>query len=342
MRKSFIVCLVLSVVMTLSSSLLSCKPKRPEGILSQRKMENVLFDYHLAQSMSDISALEEGTSDEQRYQLQEAVFRKHGISREIFDSSMNYYCSDLTKLNVIYKHLNKRMERQMLIYGSLAQSNDIYSSIGIDGDTANVWGGRPIMLLSSRPQENILSWSQACDSTWRAGDDLMWRFAQKLLTRDAVPTVFADLIVKYTNDSVRGAHTRLSGRERAEIRIESPDDWTPHSITGIVYVRATEDDEQAALSILSAHQLIRFHKIIEEATTTAVDSLRTDSLRPDSLGHDSLPIRSAGERRLSPEEFRNQQPVDQKIDIVKERPYQPSARPTRQHYQQPRRRRTLQ
>lgn len=342
MRKSFIVCLVMSAVVALTPALLGCKPKRPEGILSQRKIENVLFDYHMAQSMSDISALEEGTSDEQRYQLQEAVFRKHGISREIFDSSMNYYCSDLTKLNVIYKHLNKRMERQSLIYGSLSQSNDIYSSIGVVGDTANVWGGRPIMLLSSRQQENILSWSQACDSTWRAGDDLMWRFAQKLLTRDAMPTIFVDLIVKYNNDSVRGAHTRLSGRERAEIRIDNPGDWTPKSVSGILYMRATTDDDQAALSILSSHQLIRFHKIIEDTTAVAPVNLSPDSLRTDSISHDSLSRHTGTERRLSPEEFRNQQPVDQKIDVVKEIPYQPSARPTRQHYQQPRRRKVLQ
>jgi len=303
-------------------------------------MENVLFDYHLAQSMSDIQALDEGSVDEQRYELQEAVFRKHGITRAMFDSSMNYYCGDLDKLNAIYRRLNKRMERQILIYGNASQANDIYASLGVTGDTANVWGGRPIMFVSSRSSENIVSWTQACDSTWRSGDELMWRFNQKILSRDYSPSIQADFIVVFDNDSIRGTHSRLSGRDRLEMRIENPEGWTPKTITGHIFMACSEEDGQAALSVLMNHQLIRFHKIIEEELPTG-DELATDSLQNDSLLQDSS--QQAGsdrERRLSPEEFRNQQPVDQKIDVIKERPYQPSARPTRRHYQQSRRRRS--
>lgn len=320
--------------------IIGCKPQKPKGILSARKMEAVLFDYHLAQSMSDIGALDEGASDEQRYELQEAVFRKHGIDRALFDSSMHYYCSDLTKLNAIYRRLSKRMERQAMIYGSAVQSNDVYSSLGTEGDTANVWGGRPIMVVSSRAQENLLTWQQACDTTWKPGDDVMWRFRHKLLIKDSAPQVLADFIVTYTNDSIHGIHTRLTGRESVDILVENPNNWTPKLIIGHVFIPENVEEGQAALCIMMEHKLIRFHKIQEEAENKGLsaDSLQTDSLRTDSLNSASGSQDNArGQRRLSPSEFRDRQPVDQKIDVVKELPYQPSARPTRQHLQQPRR-----
>ena len=135
-------------------------------------------------------------------------------------------------------------------------------------------------------------------------------------------------------------HTRLTGRESVDILIENPNNWTPKLIIGHVFIPENVEEGQAALCILMEHKLIRFHKILEEAENEGLsaDSLQTDSLRTDSLNSASGSQDNArGQRRLSPSEFRDRQPVNQKIDVVKELPYQPSARPTRQHLQQPRR-----
>ena len=44
--------------LTLASCvLMGCKPKRPKGILSESKMENVMVDYHLAQGMAETEIL---------------------------------------------------------------------------------------------------------------------------------------------------------------------------------------------------------------------------------------------------------------------------------------------
>ena len=99
--------------------------------------------------------------------------------------------------------------------------------------------------------------------------------------------------------------------------------------------------DQRALYVVSGHLLVRFRKNVQPAVKTdslGVDSLGRPALGNDSLLHDSLrPNNDDQERRLSPTEFRERQNVDQKIDIVKEKPYQPSARPSRGHLQPARR-----
>ena len=48
----------------------SCKPSIPGGVISESKMERVLYDYHVAQSIADNLPYEEGRSlDERRYEM---------------------------------------------------------------------------------------------------------------------------------------------------------------------------------------------------------------------------------------------------------------------------------
>ena len=67
----------------------ACKPSLPDGILSESKMESVLYDYHLAMGLAES---EEGSVPENRYIRVRQVFEKHNISEAEFDSSMVYWC----------------------------------------------------------------------------------------------------------------------------------------------------------------------------------------------------------------------------------------------------------
>ena len=64
-----------------------CKPSLPGGVLSKGDMENILYDYHLAQTMAERNASR--SIDERTYE--DAVFRKYGVTQEQFDSSLVYY-----------------------------------------------------------------------------------------------------------------------------------------------------------------------------------------------------------------------------------------------------------
>lgn len=328
---------VISVVLLFAA----CQAELPKGVMSERRLERVLYDYHKAQSMADIGVLEGRNDEVQRYEFEEAVFRKHKITRADFDSSMNYYCSNLERLNRIYKHLNRRLKREAEALGEVEQTGTAYTSLSAEGDTANVWGGAPITVVTNVPGDNVVTWRQPCDSTWQAGDDLMWHFEHKHLSRGTSPQLFADVVVTYTNDSVRAIQRRVHNDFGMDLRVPTPSGWTPRSISGHLYMPPESQADQRALYVVSGHLLVRFRKNVQpavKADSLSVDSLGRPALGNDSLLHDSLrPNNDDQERRLSPTEFRERQNVDQKIDIVKEKPYQPSARPSRGHLQPARR-----
>lgn len=126
--------------------------------MSESKMEEVLYDYHVAQAMSEVSTEPGKTIDFQRYELQEAVLRKHGITQAEFDSSMVFYCSDLDRMNRLYQHLSERLDRDAEALGASLGSGDIYAGLTADGDTANVWSGRQLFAIRNRSGENLRSW----------------------------------------------------------------------------------------------------------------------------------------------------------------------------------------
>lgn len=318
-----------------------CQAELPKGVLSERRLERVLYDYHKAQGMADAGVIEGKSGDLQRYELQEAVFRKHKITRERFDTTMNYYCSNLERLNRIYKRLDRRLKREAEALGEVEQSGSAYTSLSAEGDTANVWGGASIIVVTNVPGSNVITWRQPCDSTWHSDDDIMWRFDSKYLSRAQTPELFADVVVTYTNDSVRAFQRRARSEGSTELRMATPTGWTPRSISGHLYMPPTQAADQRSLYVVQNHLLVRFRKNVETkpADSLAADSLKKSSVLPDSLAADSAArLVPDDDRRLSPTEFRESQSVDQKIDIIKEKPYQPTARPSRGHLQQPRRR----
>lgn len=75
---------------------MSCKPGPPDGVLGAGKMEDVLYDYHMAQAMA-----QQMPGDSIAYYTrlyQEAVFMKYGITQSDFDKSMIWYERHADKL----------------------------------------------------------------------------------------------------------------------------------------------------------------------------------------------------------------------------------------------------
>ena len=75
-------------VVLLAFSLTACKVKRPETVLPDAKMENVLYDYHIAKAMGEEVPYNESYK---RVLYIESVFKKYGITQADFDSSMVWF-----------------------------------------------------------------------------------------------------------------------------------------------------------------------------------------------------------------------------------------------------------
>lgn len=309
----------------------SCKPSLPSGVLSESKMERVLYDYHVAQSIADNPSYEEGRSlDERRYELEEAVFRKHHVTRAEFDSSMVFYCSDLERLERIYKNISERMERDAEALGAVTDESDLYARYSAEGDTANVWVGREVIAIHNYGGEHLQSWLIGCDSTWLAGDDVLFRFSPQVFSRDLISSLYISLVITYTNDSVRAATLQCSSRSNNELRVNNTEGWVAKSVAGHFFMPIERNPQRSVTYVVNRLSLIRFHKSQEwRDKLHPVDSTAVDSLAADSIalqGRVIGALTDSTQHRRSPMEFREQQDVEQKINVVKEKPFNPQQR----------------
>ncbi|MBQ1664889.1 MAG: DUF4296 domain-containing protein, partial [Bacteroidaceae bacterium] len=79
----------------------SCE-KSTTHVISKGKMKKVLYDFHLAQAMSEDLPYNER---EKATDYIQAVFDKHGITQEEFDSAVVWYNAHNEDLQDIYKDL---------------------------------------------------------------------------------------------------------------------------------------------------------------------------------------------------------------------------------------------
>ena len=100
-RFRFHLCLICMFVFAVAG----CKVKRPSDVISESKMENLLYDYHVAKSMGDNLPYSENYK---KALYIDAVFKKYGTTQAAFDSSMVWYTRNTEILSKIYDKVKKR------------------------------------------------------------------------------------------------------------------------------------------------------------------------------------------------------------------------------------------
>jgi hypothetical protein len=92
--------------------------KIPSDVISPSKMESVLWDFIKADVYSsELSASGRGINDTFLNQkMQEVIFKQHGVSREVFSKSYDYYLAHPKIMTVVLdsilsKHKNIQLEK---------------------------------------------------------------------------------------------------------------------------------------------------------------------------------------------------------------------------------------
>lgn len=295
LMKHFLHLLLISVChLLLVTGFSACKPDVPDDVLSTRQMEDVLYDYHIAQALAEETHFDSAAYYTRLYS--EAVFAKHGIDKTQFDRSMVYYESHTKLLTAIYKRLAQR-------FGEPTTADPFRNTIdGVNGDTLNLWQGTTFALLQSNGQ-NRFCFSIPVDTTVQSGDDLELHFEAEWFYHDGERSAAAVLTVHYDADSVRTVNTGFfaNGHVALSVRIG---DRPIRSIDGFIY-QDTPWAQRPRILSLKQMSLYRIRPkqadpAVDNAETTDADTL--SRLRPANqklLLRDSLLRRDTLERRRS-------------------------------------------
>ena len=157
---------------------------RPDFVLEEEQMIDLLVDVHRAEGLLEMQQ-QQGAgfgSDLDTYQKEviAAVLQKHGVSRSRYDSSLMWYAQHLKLLTRVYGHVDERLKEEHEMWSlQVTETRDFVNSIA--GDSVDLWTLRDHLILDSRRYSDILFWEIPSDSNFVDGDTLRWRFIVRQL-----------------------------------------------------------------------------------------------------------------------------------------------------------------
>ncbi|MCR5132166.1 MAG: DUF4296 domain-containing protein [Prevotella sp.] len=262
--------------------LAGCKPGVPGKVLSPRKMEAILYDYHVAKAMSDI---DEDFNDTLRMSVyRKAILKKHGVTEAEYDSAMVYYMRHTRHLKTIYDHLAERFDADAKAMGAVVGGNAQYTALSVNGDTANIWSADRSIVLTQQPAFNSYSFSMEADSTFRPGDRFVFSFNSNFMFQDGTRDAIASLAIKLANDSVVSRMVRMSSSTDYRIDVSDVGEVGIKSIYGYFVLNRRilgEPDSRTTIKLLHVGdiKLIRMHQTEQKELSSKINTepIRTDS-----------------------------------------------------------------
>jgi hypothetical protein len=278
-----------SIFLLFVLSFVSCKPQLPDGILSQGEMEDILYDYHLAQTMTDNSS--NRSIDQRTYE--DAVLRKYDVKQDQFDASLAYYMRYTEQLQKIYEHVSDRLKDEAESLGASASDYNKYGSLTSKGDTADIWAGAKSVMLMMQAPFNQSSFSFKTDSTFHTGDQIMLNFDSNFIFQDGMRDGCVVLAVTFKNDSVATNMNHLSASNHYSLNISDYGHLGIKEIKGYFILNKPQSNFESSttlqLMFINNIQLIRMH----ENKKQAQEQRRNDSISAANAKNVPVPNPSA-------------------------------------------------
>lgn len=270
----------------------ACKPTDPPQYIQPDEMEDILYDYHVAQGMA--MGVENNSYNSHLYY--EAVLKKHHVTSEQFDSSLHYYYYRSDRFIDIYKRVQERLSDEALLLGASVSEVERYMTQSTSGDTTDIWEGRRRQMLVPFRPYNYLQFRVKCDTAFHAGDSFLMTFANTFLTQGSPRGADAYLSITYMNDSVITRNQPVSGFGVTTMRIPSCPERVKEICGYIALNQHLDNNQSNDICLLSVDriQLVRFHHHQEEKSKA--DSVKSDTLRTaspqaaDSVQIDKTPL----------------------------------------------------
>ena len=266
--------------------MVSCKPSVPSEYIQPDDMEDLIYDYHVAQG---IAMQQDGSQDYNRRLNFELVLKKHGLTQAQFDSSLVYYYTRADRFQEIYKHVQERLNNEAEKYGAAVSDGPIKAA-SLSGDTADVWkGNRALMLLNDRPY-HLYQFAQKADTAYRAGDSFMLSMNTTWLMQQGNRQATVYLAITYANDSTVKQYSTVSSSGNTTLRIPYCKERVKE-IKGFVMCGmrpSTDDTNSLCVLFVNNIQLFRFHnKIIEQPVMPQPQRDSILEMKPDTAQYES-------------------------------------------------------
>lgn len=304
----------------LIGSLVACGVERPDTVLGDDVMENVLYDYHIAKALGEQMSRVE---DYKRVLYVDYVYQKHGITEAQFDSSMVWFTRHPDVLSEIYGKVTERLRAEEANVEWLVALREHKPLTSLAGDSVDVWAWQPVYRLSGMPMDNRVAFTFPSDSNFKARDTLCWsvRFTFTGETYDSLHAPVMVLQMRFANDSVIGNFVQVRKEGMRMLTLVGDTLGDIKDVNGFIYYPRQDSVRPLMLDRIS---LMRYHARTVDSLALAQDSLTADTLSKETpqkaAERQVKPVKTETmdepkkeePRRLSPSEMRrSQRPQEQ-------------------------------
>lgn len=252
-------------------------------ILSMGEMEDILYDIHLSQGMTDESGGMRKVYTE--IANREAIFRKYDITQAEWDSSYNYYCRHVDKLHTIYERLSERLRTEVIDLGGDVSLDETTLS----GDTINIWKSERNFILMQETPYNLNRFTITADSTFKAGDVITLQFDSKFIFQESSRNLVAFFAVTLGNDSVVSQNCRVSYDGKFTVSFGDYKRLGIKSVKGYFVLLRNNNEQQTfpafhLVSVENVRMILAHSKeTVTEQPADPKPAERRDTFRTDSV-----------------------------------------------------------
>ncbi len=245
-----------------------------DNVMSARKFAAVLYDYHLAQSLSLDLSLSNAYQQELYYNY---VFEKHGITRDEFDRTLSYYTRHPGKFHDIYVKMYDRVDadREVLLH-RIEIAKKKLDPVG-SGDSIDLWGRVHNQILTQSHYLNPIVFDINVDTTFYLSDSIFWTAG--ITFQDTVPSsdfAYISMSLDY-GDSISTVDTLMERSGTFSLKLGSDDKKTADRLVGSITYQDTLADSRKRI-LLTDVLLLRTHRNIINADSLAIQSDSIDAV----------------------------------------------------------------
>lgn len=215
------ICLRLLPMIFLMTLLSACS-KRPEGVLSEKQMVDIMADIQIAQAMSDTRYRNPGGEEVDYPHLTEGILESHNVSREEMDSTLNWYGHNMDEYSRLFSKVDKELQKRVRRYAGSHER--IKKEVGDDQD---LWPYSSHALLSSHSVSPALLLSIE-KPMLNKGDMVVW----KLRINSTTASTTSVLGAEYSDGTTGYIIRHNSGKRNIETEFQTDSSKTVKRLFG--------------------------------------------------------------------------------------------------------------
>ena len=250
------------VLYIVSLLILSSCISRPDYVLDEEKMVELLTDVHRSEGLFELqSSNGQGANEEYKKSVMSAVLVKNNVTRAQYDSSLVWYGQNLKYLVKVYNKVQKNISDEIDYWENIKLEDLNEFGMSVAGDSVQLWNIDNYQLFDEEKFCSFRFWEIKSDSNYIAGDSIVWHIHVPFIPDGHF--LVASLSLNYSEDeSVRQISNNVVIRNDSSFVISCASDTAKifDSMYASISLLKDSINTQDSHAFVDSLSLIRIHK----------------------------------------------------------------------------------